>query len=108
MSAVPTTAAPPADRTVLLALARRLPLPVLFLGACLYQYLQARAHVAPTVFDDELLYSKLSQSIAAGHWLAIRGAHYAFPSPVAPLVQAPAWMLGSTTHAYAAERLLNA
>ena len=107
MSAVPTTAAPTADRTALLALARRLALPVLFVAACLYQYLQARAHVTPTVFSDELLYAKLAQSIAAGHGLAIRGAHYAFPAPVAPLLQAPAWLFASMTEGYAAAKLLN-
>src|SRR5947209_6281952 len=108
MSAVSTTAAPPAVRIALLALARRLALPFLFLGSCGYQFLQGREHVAPTVFDDELLYAKLAQAIAAGHGLAIRGAHYAFPSPVAPLLQAPAWLLASMTDGYAAAKLLNA
>src|SRR6266513_5136478 len=63
---------------------------------------------APTVFNDELLYSKLSQSIAAGHGLSIRGQHFFFPAPLAPLAQSPAWLLSSMTHAYAAAKLLNA
>ena len=94
MSAVPTTAAPAAVRVSLVALAWRLALPFLFACSCAYQFLQAQGHATPTVFNDELLYAKLSQSIAAGHGLAIRGAHYAFPAPVAPLLQAPAWLLG--------------
>src|ERR671934_1110007 len=109
MSAVSsTTAAPPAVRISVRAVARRLALPVLFAASSAYQFLQARAHVTPTVFSDELLYAKLAQSIAAGHGLAIRGAHYAFPAPVAPLLQAPAWLFGSMTQGYAAAKLLNA
>jgi hypothetical protein len=108
MSAVPTTAAPAAVRLSVLALARRLALPFLFAGSCVFQFLQARAHVSPTVFNDELLYAKLSQAIAAGHGLAIRGQHYGFPSPVAPLLQAPAWLFGSMTEGYAAAKIANA
>jgi Dolichyl-phosphate-mannose-protein mannosyltransferase len=108
MSAVPTTAAPAAVRHSALALARRLALPFLFAGSCVFQALQARAHASPTVFNDELLYAKLSQAIAAGHGLAIRGQHYAFPSPVAPLLQAPAWLFGSMTEGYAAAKIANA
>jgi hypothetical protein len=107
MSAVP---APPAAEAVALprALTRTLALPFLFLAATLYHYLQSRGHATPTVFNDELLYAKLSQSIAAGHGLAIRGEHFFFPAPLAPLVQAPAWLLSSMTDAYAAAKLLNA
>jgi hypothetical protein len=108
MSAVPTTAAPPAVRISLAALVRRASLPFLFVASCAYQFLQARGHAGPTVFNDELLYAKLSQAFAAGHWLEIRGAHYGFPAPVAPLVQAPAWLLGSMTDGYAAAKLVNA
>src|SRR5438105_8568746 len=108
MSAVSQTAATPAVRVSVRALAQRLALPLLFAASSAYQFLQSRAHVAPTVFSDELLYAKLSQSIAAGHGLAIRGAHYAFPAPVAPLLEAPAWLFSSTTDGYAAAKLLNA
>jgi hypothetical protein len=108
MSAVPTTAAPAAVRISLLALARRLALPFLFAGSCAYQFLQAQGHASPTVFNDELLYAKLSQAIAAGHGLAIRGVHYGFPAPVAPLLQAPAWLFGSMTDGYTAAKLVNA
>src|SRR5206468_1876971 len=108
MSAVPTTAAPAAVRLSLLALARRLALPLIFCASCVFQYAQARGHKTPTVFNDELLYAKLAQAIAAGHGLAIRGEHYAFPAPIAPLLQAPAWLFGSMTDGYATAKLLNA
>src|SRR6059036_1516261 len=110
MSAVPTTAAQVAAETITLprVVARRLALPVLFLVATAYHFLQSRGHATPTVFNDELLYAKLSQSIAAGHGLAIRGEHFFFPAPLAPLVQSPAWLLGSMTDAYATAKLLNA
>src|SRR4029453_5530069 len=107
MSAVP---AQPAVETVAIprALARRLALPLVFVAATLYHFLQSRGHATPTVFNDELLYEKLSQSLAAGHGVAIRGEHFFFPAPFAPLVQAPAWLLSSMTDAYAAAKLLNA
>src|SRR6059058_3699573 len=108
MSAVPSTAAPAAVRVSLRALARRLALPVVFAASCVFQFVQARGHAAPTVFNDELLYAKLSQAIAAGHGLAIRGEHFFFPAPLAPLVQAPAWLLSSMPDAYVAAKLLNA
>src|SRR3989442_6645687 len=110
MSAVPTTAAQVAAETITFprVLARRLALPVLFVAATAYHFLQSRGHATPTVFIDELLYAKLSQSIAAGHGLAIRGEPFFFPSPLASLVQAPAWLLSSMTDAYAAAKLLNA
>src|SRR5439155_25464149 len=34
--------------------------------------------------------------------------HFFFPAPLAPLVQAPVWLLGSMTDAYSAAKLLNA
>jgi len=87
---------------------RALALPFLFAAATVYHLLQSRGHPTPTVFNDELLYSKLSQSIAAGHGLSIRGEHFFFPAPLAPLAQSPAWLLSSMTDAYAAAKLLNA
>jgi hypothetical protein len=107
MSAVP---ARPAVEPVVLprALVQRLALPLVFVAATAYHFLQSRGHATPSVFNDELLYSKLSQSLAAGHGLTLRGEHFFFPAPLAPLVQAPAWLLGSMTDAYAAAKLLNA
>jgi hypothetical protein len=89
-------------------LTRRLALTGIFLIAFGYQALQSIGHRTPLVFDDELLYTKLSQSIAEGHGLSIWGHSYFFPAPLAPLVQAPVWLLGSGGSAYFGARLLNA
>jgi hypothetical protein len=107
MSAVPAS---PAVESVAVprALARRLALPLLFVAAAVYHATQSLGHVTPTVFNDELLYGKLSQGIAAGHWFTIRGEHYFFPAILAPLVQSPAWLLASMTDAYTAAKLINA
>src|SRR5215831_10494692 len=87
------------------AVTRTFALPALFVAATVYHFLQSRGHATLTVFNDELLYTKLSQSLAAGHGLSIRGQHFYFPSP---LVQAPVWLLHSLPQAYAAAKLLNA
>src|SRR5437879_7108514 len=58
--------------------------------------------------DEELIYEKLSQSIAAGHGLQLRGQGFFWPAVLGPLVQAPAWLIGSMPHAYAAAKLINA
>jgi len=110
VSAVPTTAARNAAKpfTVSRVLARRLALPALFVVAAAYHAWQSLGHVTPMVFDDELLYGKLSQSIAAGHGLSIRGEPFFFPAPLGPLVQSPVWLLSSMTDAYTAAKILNA
>src|SRR6185503_6057430 len=110
MSAVPTTAARNAAEplTVARTLAGRIALPLVFVAATTYHVLQSRGHATATVFNDELLYAKLSQAIAAGHGLSIRGEHIFFPAPLSSLVQAPAWLLGSMPNAYAAAKILNA
>jgi hypothetical protein len=92
--------------------ARWLPSPKLVLAgiytvAVLYHWLQSRAHVTPSVFSDELLYSKLAQSVAAGDGFVLRGEAVDFPAPLAILAQAPAWLFDSTTTAFALVKLLN-
>ena len=110
MSAVPTTPAQTAAEAVAFprVLARSLALPLIFVTATAYHFLQSRGHATTTVFNDELLYAKLSQSIAAGHGLSIRGEHFFFPAPLASLVQAPAWLISSLPDAYAVAKFLNA
>ena len=110
VSAVPTTPAQTAAEAVAFprTLARALALPLIFVTATAYHFLQSRGHATTTVFNDELLYAKLSQSIAAGHGLSIRGEPFFFPALLAPLVQAPAWLISSMPDAYAAAKLLNA
>src|SRR6266516_3043375 len=92
MSAVPTTPAQTAAESVAFprVLARSLALPLIFVAATAYHFLQSRGHATTTVFNDELLYAKLSQSIAAGHGLAIRGEPFFFPAPFALLTAAAA------------------
>ena len=88
VSAVPTTThAQTAAEAVAFprTLARTLTLPLIFVAATAYHFLQSRGHATTTVFNDELLYAKLSQSIAAGHGLAIRGEPFFFPAPLASL-----------------------
>jgi hypothetical protein len=89
-------------------LARRLALTLLFAVAVTYHAWQSLGHATPTVFNDELLYGKLSQAIAEGHFFSIRGEHFYFPAILAPLVQSPAWLLSSTMDAYTAAKLTNA
>jgi hypothetical protein len=110
MSAVSTTPAQTAAEAVAFprVLARSLALPLIFVAATAYHFLQSRGHATTTVFNDELLYAKLSQSIAAGHGLSIRGEHFFFPAPLASLVQAPAWLIFSLPDAYAVAKFLNA
>ena len=101
---VPPPAAAVRRRLGLNALA----LGVIFVLAAAYHALQSRAHVTPAIFTDELLYSKLAQSIAAGEGLAIRGEAFFFPAPLAPLVQAAAWLPDSVATGYALAKAMNA
>ena len=80
----------------------------IFGAAVLYHWLNSRGHVTPTVFPDELLYSKLAQALAAGDGLTVRGEAVFFPSPLPVLAQVPAWLLGSGVTAFAALKALNA
>jgi hypothetical protein len=79
-----------------------------FVAAAVYHALQSRAHVTPAIFTDELLYSKLAQSIAAGEGLTLRGQPFFFPAPLAPLVQAPVWIPESVPTGYALAKAMNA
>ncbi|MEP6909987.1 MAG: hypothetical protein ABI896_06085 [Actinomycetota bacterium] len=92
--------------------ARQFPKPLIalafvYLVACAYHWFQSRAHVTPAVFGDELLYSKLAQSLAAGNGFTVRGAHVFFPAPLAAFLQAPVWLIHSTPTAYAVVKALN-
>ena len=99
MSAVP---AQPAVEPVAVprALARRLALPLVFVVATLYHFLQSRGHATPTVFNDELLYEKLSQSLAAGHGLAIRGETKQLSMPIVTSLFGPAQTCSCCWHSF--------
>ena len=93
---------------------RRRPVPTwivltaLFATAAAYHAVASLGHVAPAVFTDELLHSKLAQSLAAGHGLLVRGEPFFFPSPLPALAQAPAWLAGSVPVGYELAKILNA
>ena len=99
-------AAPVAARRARVGL-NALALGLVFVAAAAYHALQSRAHVTPAIFTDELLYSKLAQSIAAGDGLAIRGEPFFFPAPLAPLLQALAWLPESVPTGYALAKGMN-
>ena len=92
---------------------RRLPGPKaalagVYLAAALYHWLNSRGHVTPVVFGDEIVYSKLAQSLVAGDGFSIRGETFFFPAPLAVLVQAPAWLFDSATTTFAVIKATNA
>jgi hypothetical protein len=91
----------PVSRVWLLALAG------IFAVGALYHWLQSRGHVTPAVFTDELLFSELARSIAAGEGFVVRDEPLFFPAFVPALLQAPAWLAGSTPLAYALAKAIN-
>jgi hypothetical protein len=76
--------------------------------ATAYHFAQSLGHVTPSIFTDELLYQKLSQSLAAGDGLTVRGSHVIFPAFLPALVQAPAWLVQDIPIAYGLVKALNA
>ncbi len=85
----------------------RLVLALVYLVAFAYHWLQSRAHVTPAVFGDELLYSKLAESLASGNGFTLRGETVLFPAPLAIFLQVPAWLIDSTATAYSVIKALN-
>lgn len=81
---------------------------LLFLAATLFHVVLGRNHVTPFLYPDELVYEKLAQAFADGHPFSIRGAPYFFPAFLVPLVQAPAWLVGSVPDGIEAQRILQA
>jgi hypothetical protein len=79
----------------------------LFVIAACYHWLQSRGHVTPAIFTDELLFSELARSFAAGEGFAVRGQPFPFPSFLPSLLQAPVWLVSSTPAAYALAKALN-
>ena len=88
---------------------RRWPLALaaLFCVATAYHWLQSRGHVTPAIFTDELMFSELARSLAAGDGLTVRGESFLFPAFLPALVQAPVWLLDGAA-AYGAAKALNA
>ncbi|MHB1242207.1 MAG: glycosyltransferase family 39 protein, partial [Gaiellaceae bacterium] len=69
----------------------------------------SRDSPAPWIFVDELIYSELAKSLAAGGDLLVRDAPTAGYGIVYPLLISPAWALfDSVPDAYAAAKAINA
>jgi hypothetical protein len=83
-------------------------LPVLFVVAAAYHAVQSTMHVSPAIFTDELLHSKLAQSLAAGEGFRVRGEPVFFPAFLPAVLQAPAWLVPDMGTGYALAKLLNA
>ena len=92
--------------------ARRVPtwawLAGIVVASILFRWWYGRGMVAPFIMVDELIYSELARSLAAGHGLEVRGEPY-LVSLIYPLLLAPVYALfDSLPDAYAAARVLNA
>jgi hypothetical protein len=100
----------PRERALPLAVPAWAWLTSLVLLSALVRYALARRIVAPWIMVDELIYSELAKSVAAGEGFRIRGdavaGAYGF---VYPLLLAPAWaLLDSIPAAYTAAKAINA
>jgi hypothetical protein len=92
--------------------ARRVPawawLAGIVVASILFRSWYGRGMVAPFIMVDELIYSELARSLAAGHGLEVRGEPY-LVSLIYPLLLAPVYALfDSLPDAYAAVKLVNA
>jgi hypothetical protein len=89
---------------------RRWPLALVcvFAVAALYHWLQSLGHATPAIFTDELLFSELARSFAAGDGFTVRGQPLFFPAFVPSLLQAPVWLVGPVPAAYGVAKALNA
>ena len=77
-------------------------------ASSLFRWWHGRGMVAPFIMVDELIYSELARSLAAGDGLEVRGERY-LVSLVYPLLLAPVYALfDSLPDAYAAVKALNA
>ena len=71
-------------------------------------YVAIGTHVrTPAVFIDELLHAELARNLLDGKWFEMRDARV-FVSFTYPLLTAPAWLLGSTSQAYAVAKAVGA
>ena len=80
-----------------------LPLVTIFVWACLIYAWQAWAHETAWFFYDELKYTELARSLAAGDHPELRGEPASFSSLYTFLI-APAWWIGDPHAAYDAAK----
>jgi hypothetical protein len=78
-----------------------------FAVAAVYHWLQSLGHVTPAIFTDELLFSELARSFAAGEGFTVREQPFPFPAFLPSLLQAPVWLVGSVAAAYELAKALN-
>jgi hypothetical protein len=78
-----------------------------FAVAAVYHWLQSLGHVTPAIFTDELLFSELARSFAAGEGFTVREQPFPFPAFLPSLLQAPVWLVGSMPAAYELAKALN-
>jgi hypothetical protein len=90
----------PAVGTRRLALARLLPVALVYIGLVVLYTWQATQHPTPTIFTDELEFTQVSRSIAETGEPAQRGAPAGWVG-LYPYLAAPFWWIGDTEVAYA-------
>lgn len=90
------------------ALAPRVVVAVAFALSATWHALASLWHRTPAIYTDELLYSKLAQSVAAGDWLSLRGESFFFPGVLPVLLQSPAWLIDDAETAYLVIKVANA
>ena len=92
--------------------ARRVPawawLAGIVLASIVFRWWYGRGMIAPFIMVDELIYSELARSLAAGHGLEVRGEPY-LVSLLYPLLLAPVYaVVDSLLEAYAVVKAVNA
>lgn len=90
------------------ALAPRLVVALAFGLSATWHAVASFWHRTPAIYTDELLYTKLAQSVAAGDWLSLRGEPLFFPGVLPVLLQSPAWLIEDAETAYLVIKVVNA
>jgi hypothetical protein len=80
---------------------------VIFAISVLVYSIVAGEHALPDLFPDEMFYSKLSQSFAAGNGISWRGSGWGLP-PLWPMLLSLSWHTGSAPDGYAFAKVLGA
>src|SRR5215212_8465283 len=84
-------------------------LTALVVGSAVFRFQLSRNSPGPWIFVDELIYSELAKSLAAGGDLHLRDVPAGGYGVVYPLLISPAWALfDRVPDAYAAAKAINA
>jgi hypothetical protein len=108
-----TTRTAPQAKASVVALVRAVPIwawiATLVVVSTVIRYALSRQAVAPWIMVDELIYSELAKSFAAGGHFLLRGQSTAAYGIVYPVLIAPAWAIFKVVpDAYAAAKAINA